>query len=158
MENAVAAITPSPVRRVVAVSILWALGLTVIYLGFSRPPAVFMWQVFLIILGAVALAVGDKLRRATALSLYMTDTVLCDSTGHELCRLDDITGIDRGAFAFKPANGFLLRTSSRQARNWSPGLWWRVGRRIGVGGATSAQQGKFMAEAIALRVASRESD
>lgn len=153
MENAVAMITPSPVRRVISVSILYILGAIVLYLAITKPPAQIVYQVFLLLIGIGAVILGDKMRRATALSLFMTNDALVDSSGREICRLDDIMGIDRGAFAFKPANGFLLRVNKQLGRSWSPGLWWRMGHRIGVGGATSARQGKFMAEAIAMHLA-----
>ncbi len=39
---------------------------------------------------------------------------------------------------------------------WRPGLWWRVGRRIGVGGMTPASQTKFMSEIIAAMIAQRD--
>ncbi len=158
MNNTIAVITPSPARRLVSVSILFGLGIFVLFLTFTRPPSTVMWQIFLILFGLIALVTGEKLRRATLLTILMTDEVLCDSSGQVICQLDDISGIDRGAFAFKPANGFLLRTNTKLGRNWSPGLWWRMGRRIGVGGATSARQGKFMAEAIAMRLAAHQSD
>jgi hypothetical protein len=53
----------------------------------------------------------------------------------------------------KPSNGFTVVMETKQPRAWAPGLWWRVGRRVGVGGVTGASQTKFMAEQIALRLA-----
>jgi len=155
MENQIAIISPSPVRRVISVSILFLLGFMVIYLSLANPPDQAILQVLLLVVGVGAIILGERMRRATALSLILTREALVDSSGRELCRLDQITGIDRGAFAFKPANGFLLRTNTKLGRSWSPGLWWRMGRRIGVGGATPGGQGKFMAEAIATHIALR---
>ena len=72
--------------------------------------------------------------------------------------IDEIESIDRGFFAFKPSNGFLLTTKSPGSRTWQPGLWWRIGRRIGVGGMTPGAQSKSVSEIIAIRVAQRDMD
>ena len=66
--------------------------------------------------------------------------------------------MDRGTFAFKPSNGFLLRTATKQPRLWKPGLYWRMGRRIGVGGITRAAEAKLMADVIAVRLAERQAE
>ena len=155
MDNPIVTITPSPLRRTLSIAILMLLGAVLIYLAFVAPLASVARQIFLIALGIGALILGDKMRRATALSIIMTEDAIIDSSGTVLCRLDDIESIDRGLFAFKPAQGFLLRTKAPLGRHWSPGLWWRVGRRIGVGGATPATQGKFMAEAVAMYISER---
>jgi hypothetical protein len=78
-----------------------------------------------------------------------------DDTGTELCRLDDIVEIERGLALFKPSGGFVLRVKTAGPRSWSPGLWWRAGRRVGVGGATSSRAGKHMADAITGALATR---
>ncbi len=149
MQDIVARISPSPFRRAVAVGILLCLGGLLIYLALSRPPSVLIWQAFLLVTGGLALYLADQVRRATALSIELSDSRIVDSSGRELCRLDEIESIERGAFAFKPSNGFLIRLKSRKSRIWAPGLWWRTGRRIGVGGATPASQAKFMSDMIA---------
>jgi hypothetical protein len=63
--------------------------------------------------------------------------------------------VERGAFAFKPSNGFLVRLDKPLGRGWAPGLWWRLGRLLGVGGVTSASQSKAMAEILSLELARR---
>ncbi len=153
MKNQIAIITPAPVRRAVSFTILFLLGAMLVYLAFTVPGASAVTRTILIAGGITAIVLADKLRRATALSLIMTEDGLYDSTGREICLIAEITGIDRGAFAFKPSNGFLIRTKTRGPRTWAPGLWWRLGRRIGVGGVVPAGQAKFMAEAIAIRLA-----
>ena len=82
----------------------------------------------------------------------LTDTDLRDSDGVVLARLDQIIRVDRGAMAMKPANGFTLVLDARQPFGWAPGMWWRLGRRVGVGGVAVAHQAKFMAEVIAERM------
>ena len=147
-----AVVQASALRRVFAFGVLFALGALVIYTALVQPPAA-IWLVFMIGFGTGALWLAEKMRRATLSVIELTDTEIRDSNGNVLARMDDIIGVDRGAFAFKPSNGFTLKLKTKKPRAWAPGLWWRFGRRVGVGGVTSAGQAKFMAEQIALRIA-----
>jgi hypothetical protein len=98
---------------------------------------------------------GEGMRRATGHGLVLTERELRDSAGTVLARVEDMVSVDRGLFAFKPSNGFLLMTATRAERAWRPGLWWRFGRRIGVGGLAPARQTRAMAEIIATMIARR---
>ena len=80
---------------------------------------------------------------------------LTDDSGAELCRLEEIESVERGFVLLKPSTGFLLTLTEPKPGAWAPGLWWRWGRKIGVGGATSRAAGKMMAEAISLALAAR---
>jgi hypothetical protein len=142
-------------RRVVACGVIYVLGVLLVYLAIAQPPSPVL-MVIVLGLGLGALVLGDKLRRATRRQILMTADAISDSDGTILAMMDDIIGVDRGAFAFKPSNGFTLKLKTKQPRGWAPGLWWRFGRYVGVGGAVSAGQSKFMAEQIALRVAGRD--
>lgn len=152
MENALAIIQPSPARRVVSFVIILGLGGMLVYIALATPPTSLIWRVFLLALGIGALVLADKLRRATQHTIILTEQGLFESSGREICSLKDIKGIDRGTFAFKPSNGFLIHTKEPGPRTWAPGLWWRVGRKIGVGGVTGAGEAKFMSELIALKL------
>lgn len=157
-QDLVARITPSPFRRWLAVSILAILGGLLIYLALSRPPASILWQIFLLVAGALALFLADLVRQATALSIEFSNGRMVDSSGREICTLDEIASIERGAFAFKPSNGFLIHLRTRKPRHWAPGLWWRIGRRVGVGGVTPVSQTKFMSEMIAYELRGKSED
>lgn len=150
-----ATVKASAGRRFLGIGLLGLLGILVIYVAFMTPPS-FGWQVFLVALGITALMVADAMRRSTAHTLELTRTELRDSGGIAIVQVDQIISIDRGAFAFKPSNGFLLRLKSPGARKWRPGLWWRFGRRVGVGGMTPGRQTKYMAEIIAVMLAERD--
>ncbi|MCE8008941.1 hypothetical protein [Aestuariivita sp.] len=151
-----ARIEVSQPRRWFGVGMLLFLGALLIYVALATPPT-FEWQIFLIVTGAGALWIGDKMRRATAGSIEMTDDVIRDHNGGLIARLDEIENVERGFLAFKPSNGFLIKTRTPGPRRWEPGLWWRVGRRIGVGGVTSASQAKIMSDMISARlIMSRE--
>ncbi|MDW3183856.1 hypothetical protein [Roseobacter sp.] len=155
--DVLATVKASAGRRFLGIGLLSVLGVLVIYVAIASPPS-FGWQIFLVALGITALLVADAMRRSTAHVLELTRTELRDSGGVVIADVAEITGIDRGAFAFKPSNGFLLRLKNAGPRNWRPGLWWRVGRRVGVGGMTPGRQTKYMAEIIAVMLAEREAD
>lgn len=153
-QEILATVQASPGRRALGIGSLWLLAGLVLYIAFARPPA-FGWQIFLIALGGLSLWLAELMRRATALRLELTEHELRDSSGQLLARTEDILQLDRGMFAFKPSNGFLIKTGNPGARIWRPGLWWRLGRRIGIGGMTPGSQTKVMAEIIAAMIAQR---
>ena len=144
-------------RRALGMGALMLLGGMMIYVALAGSPEP-VWRVFLLVMGLGALWMADAMRRATAGQIELTGTVLRDSDGTVIATLDEIEAIDRGFFAFKPSNGFLLRTRAPGPRTWRPGLWWRAGRRIGVGGMTPGHQTKYMSEIIATILARRELD
>ena len=154
-QEVLATVQASLPRRFMAISMLCVLAGLVIYIAVATPPAL-GWQIFLIAVGISALMVANAVRISTASVLELTRDELRDTAGIVLVRLDDVTSIDRGAFAFKPSNGFLLRLRTPHSRGWRPGLWWRGGRRIGVGGMTPGGQTKFMADIIAVMLVERE--
>lgn len=149
-----ARVEASQVRRFFAVGVLYILGVLVIYAALAKPPAA-LWLVFMLGLGGLTLWLAERLRRATVNVIELTEHDVRDSSGRVLATMDEITGVERGAFAFKPSNGFTLIVKGRKPRAWVPGLWWRIGNRVGVGGVTSAAQAKFMAEQIAFRLSER---
>ncbi|MEX2517932.1 MAG: hypothetical protein WD969_01215 [Paracoccaceae bacterium] len=96
-------------------------------------------------------------------ALFLTDASivsfdgarLADDSGRVLCTLEEIAQVERGFALFKPSSGFVLTLKAPRERGWSPGLWWRYGRRIGVGGATPSRAGRHMADTITLALSMR---
>lgn len=157
-ENEVlATVRASAGRRFLGLTSLGLLGVLLLYIAFSRPPEI-GWQVFLLTVGGLSIWGAEAMRRATASAVELTPLVLRDADGTLIARIEDIEGLDRGFFAFKPSNGFLMKTGDAPGRVWRPGLWWRVGRRIGVGGMTPASQTKYMSEVLATLMATRDLD
>lgn len=150
-----ASVKASAGRRFLGLGSLYILSLMVIYVAITNPPEL-GWQVFLFALGGGSLWISEMMRRATSHRIELTLEELRDSSGVVLARIDEIASLDRGTFAFKPSNGFLLRLSRKGTRVWRPGLWWQLGSRIGVGGMTPGPQTKFMAEMISAMIAERE--
>ena len=155
-DDVIARIRPTPARRALALLMLFGLGGMLIYLALAAPPAHLGWQVFLLAVGAGALVLGERMRRATSKSVELTEEELRVSDGTVLARMEDIVGLDRGLFAFKPSNGFVVLVAEPGPAAWAPGLWWRIGRRIGIGGVTPSAEGKFAAELIAQHLARRD--
>ena len=154
-DEVLAVVQSSMGRRILGVGSIWVLALLVLYVAIVSPPAP-GWQVFLFVVGGGAIWMAERMRRATSRAIELTRTELRDTGGTVLAAVDQLVSVDRGMFAFKPSNGFLLKTSAKAARSWHPGMWWRMGARIGVGGMTPGHQAKFMAEMISAMIAERE--
>ncbi|WP_092061262.1 hypothetical protein [Poseidonocella pacifica] len=149
-DDVLAIVAPSPVRRALGVGMFFGLGVLLVVIALGQNFGGFGWQAFTLLCGAGALALGEKMRRATRNHVILRPEGLFDAQGREIARLDTIARVERGVFAFKPSNGFTIVTKVPQGANaWAPGLWWRLGRRIGIGGVTPSGQAKFMAEMIA---------
>lgn len=149
-------LTPSPVRRVTAVIVLAAVGGLPIWVLLTAPPAHPGWMLFLLGVGAGMLWLTVRLWQATDRAIVLTRAGLFDSDGTCIAPLSEIAEVDRGVFAFKPSGGFVLRLTRAPGRGWAPGLWWRIGRQLGVGGVTPNAQGRAMAEMIALALSDRD--
>ncbi|MGB0658594.1 MAG: hypothetical protein ACPGNV_00355 [Mangrovicoccus sp.] len=68
--------------------------------------------------------------------------------GDWLCKFDEAEKLERGPFAFKPSNGFLLRLETKKELAWAPGLYWRVRNLVGIGGITPKNQTKAFADMV----------
>lgn len=146
-----AQLAPSPARKTFAAAVLYGLAGFLFLLSVMAPGAM-LARVVLLLCALLSLYVAERQRKTWTQRLILTAEGLVVDDGTEIAKLSEIASVDRGAFAFKPSNGFLLRLKTRHARAWHPGLWWRSGKRVGVGGITSAAEGKFMAERIALLI------
>lgn len=134
-------------RLGLAIALQATLGVMLIYIAITEPPAL-QWQVFLVILGGLCLFLAERTYAARLVSLELTKEGLRDSTGTVVAALDDIKTISRGTFAAKPSQGFTLVLKTKSPARWLPGLWWRAGRRIGIGGVTPGSQTKVMAQIL----------
>lgn len=146
---------PSQPRRVIGVTILAALGVLVMWIALWHPPESFLLRLFLLAMAAAALALAVAMWQATRNGLVLTARELRDTAGERLALVAEMEAIGRGTFAFKPSQGFVLRLATAPGRRWRPGLWWRVGRSLGVGGVTPRVEGRFMAETIDMMIRDR---
>jgi hypothetical protein len=152
-DNAVRArLAAPPARRVVAAGMIAALGALILWIAALHPPAALGWRLFLIAGGAAVLWLAVRLWQATAVVLELTGIELREAGGRRLARIDEIEVVNRGVFALKPSNGFTLVLRAAPGAVWAPGLWWRLGRRVGVGGVTGRFEGRRMADALSFAV------
>ncbi|MFW8634389.1 hypothetical protein [Cribrihabitans pelagius] len=149
-----ATVEASAPRRVMGTVMLGTVGAVLVYVALAVPPAP-LWIVFLLAAGTGALWMAVRLWQATRHRIELTEEELRCSDGTVIAPVAEIEAVDRGVFAFKPSNGFLIRTSTPGPRAWMPGLWWRAGRRIGIGGVTPGAQSKTMSEILAIMIAKR---
>lgn len=156
MQNEVLArVEPSALLRWIGLSVIATLGVLLLWMGVAGAQVHAIWRVVLVALGFLSLVLGVRMHAATAVGLVLTRDGLRDGNGVVLADADEIEGIERGAFAFKPSKGFVLVLKKAKPRAWMPGLWWRWGRRVGVGGVTPGHQTKAMAEAIQTLLSDR---
>ncbi|MCU4653182.1 hypothetical protein N8I71_10085 [Roseibacterium sp. SDUM158016] len=155
-DDVLATINPKPARRWFAVGTTGLLGLILVYIAAAFPPADLAWLAFLVALGAICLWWAWRVWTATAVTLELTRNELRERGGRQLCAVENIDRIDGSAFAFKPAAGFVIHLREPGTRVYAPGLWWRSGRRVAVGGATARAEGKAVAELLNVILAERE--
>lgn len=141
----------APARRALALAVIFGLGGLLLALVFVRPPAP-GWAMFLVALGAGALWLAEAMRRGTRTALLLDRTGLRHEGGALIAAWDQIARIERGVLALKPAGGFTLVLRRRAARGWVPGMWWRLGRQVGVGGILRRPELRALADAIAARL------
>jgi hypothetical protein len=141
-------------RRAIGVGSVAALGAIMVYLSIVQSPGA-GWQFFMIVFAASSFWMAQRMWRATAHRLELTPEGLRSSDGRVLAPMADVVAVDRGVFAFKPSNGFTVKLSRKGSFAWEPGLWWRIGRRVGVGGVTHRTPAKIMAEMMEMRIARR---
>ncbi len=153
-EEVLATVSASAPRRWIGVGMLVAVGALVIYVALASPPQI-GWQVFLLVFGAAALWLAQRMWHVTEDSIELTPSGLRTGSGQVICKVEDIEQVDRSMFAFKPSNGFLIKTRTPAPNAWAPGLWWRLGRRIGIGGMTAATETKFMSEMLSAMLVER---
>ncbi|SLN31402.1 hypothetical protein [Ruegeria meonggei] len=153
-QEVLATIKASGPRRWLGVGMLSVVGGLSIFVALANPPEP-QWVLFLLVVGAAAFWLAYRMWSATNEWIELTETELRTGAGHLIANVEDIETVDRGVFAFKPSNGFLVKTRSSARYHWAPGLWWRLGRRIGIGGMTAAAENKFMSEILSAMIASR---
>ena len=141
----------SPIRRILALFAMGFLGILLLYLAITTEMS-FLYRVFLVLVAAGFLWTTRAMRRGTDQPIELRSTGLFLADGSILALIEDICKVERGVFAFKPSNGFVVTLNRKFERAWVPGLYWRMGSKIGVGGVTSPAQAKSMADALAALI------
>jgi hypothetical protein len=155
MDEVLLKVRASPARLWFGVISQAALGTLLLWIALAQPPAELGWRVVLLVVGGAAFWGAVRLRRIGAREIILTRTEVADSKAGVVFRIDEVTRVSRGVFAFKPARGFAVLLARPGPWSWAPGLWWRVGRRVGVGGMMTAAESKLLAEVVDALVAER---
>lgn len=147
-DEILATLEASAPRRWFGVSSLGGLAVVIGYVAATEPPESFALLCFL---GGFSLASGLlawKMWSATGLSLVLTREGLHDSGGRLIFETANLAGVEKGIFAFKPSNGFLVKLRERETMGWAPGMWWRLGKMVGIGGIAPGPQARMMADLL----------
>jgi len=94
-DGVIAVAAASPGRRLAACTVIYLLGILLIYLAFAEPPALPL-LILIVAFGGAVLLLGDTLRRATRTQLVLRPEGLFDDAGTMLAEMDEIVSIDRG--------------------------------------------------------------
>ena len=144
-DDIILSIQPSMGRRLLGSLCLAALGAVMLPLVLRASG---IWSLFFLLLAILVLLAALRLWQATADKIVLTRDELKTGTGRVLTRVSNVKGVDRGVFAFKPSNGFLVQLHQPCGAGWAPGLFWQRGRMIGVGGVLPGGQSRAMAELL----------
>ena len=141
---------PTPARTATGIGVMVALAALLLRAALGQGP---LSQAAMIAVAVAALALALSLWRGRGDSLHWTAQGLVDGQGRVIAARHAIARVDRSPLSLKPSNGFNLAMKGPQPRTWQPGLYWCLGRRIGIGGLTPPGVAKAMADRIALDTA-----
>ena len=115
----------------------------------------FVHKLILVGVAAAVLWMARTMQRGTRGHIELRETGLYFEDGRILAAMDDILRVERGVFAFKPSNGFVVTLQNKTERAWIPGLYWKFGTRVGIGGVTAPSEAKFMSDSLAVLLEER---
>ena len=147
-------IYPSPIRRWMALLALVGLAAVLFALAIRDIPD--LWRLIFVAIAVAVLWTGNNLRNSTLRGLVLTKKGLATNDGLMLAPLENIEKVERGVFAFKPSNGFLVKLKTSGENSWALGLWWKFGRNLGVGGTLSRGQSRNMADLMTALILERD--
>ena len=148
-DDVLISIAPSPSRRWMGVISLGGVGVLLLALVFEVDGAM---RLLFLAMALSAFWFADLMRRATEDAIELTREELRTRSGRRLARVTNVAGVERGAFAFKPSHGFLVKLKEPEGRGWAPGLFWQRGRLLGVGGVIGGGETRAMADILAALV------
>ncbi|MDE0111848.1 MAG: hypothetical protein OXI87_06855 [Albidovulum sp.] len=140
---------PSPSRALIGAFMLVLLAGFLFYIGFGDTSTHLASRVAIPALGIASLYSAFRIYSVSQDKILLTRDALRTRDGTLVANVGNIERVETGLLAMKPSNGFLVVLKEPMRRAWYPGLWWRFGKRIGIGGITSKHGGKVMAGAIA---------
>lgn len=157
MSEAQLELRAAKVRRVIACGVLVAIGAMFWWSGMLGGDQTGAARALMVGIGALWFWGAWELWRGTGRAVFLTDSGLVDSNGVVIAPFDSILAVERGMISMKPSHGMLLKLSHAGPVKWVPGLWWRLGARVGIGGLTPKNATRLFADALELRLAEKDS-
>ena len=136
----------APWRRAVALVTLAPIAVLLVRQAVGLP---LVGQALCLALAALLGWAVATLWRARTNALTWDGEVLSDRFGTLRIPRASIVAVDTGAISLRPSQGFTLHLDRPIPRGWSPGLWWSLGRTVGVGGLTERRETRALAQRIA---------
>ena len=88
------------------------------------------------------------LKRYSKIGFLINQSGLFNIDGSVICKIDDIERIDVSPYTFKSANGFIVILKTKSSFKSIPGLYWRLGKRLSIGGLVSKNESKFLSQTL----------
>ena len=150
MSDVILKIKPSAGRRIFGIIILCLVAVIMMNYAFGDKAQSIVLRFILLLMAVVFLWQAQANLRFIGAALILKREGLFDDQGALICSLSNINQIDRGWISFKPSNGLLVRMHKPMALKWSPGLYWRFGKSLGIGGMVSPVLTKEMSDKLLL--------
>ena len=113
-DSVIARLKASTVRRGFALFVMMLLGFLLLYLT-ATIDAGFVHKAFLVGIAAAVLWMARAMQRGTKGHIELRASGLYFEDGRVLAAMDDILRVERGVFAFKPSNGFVVTLQNKTA-------------------------------------------
>ena len=88
------------------------------------------------------------LKRYSKVGFLINQSGLFNLDGSIICEIGDIERIDVSPYTFKSANGFIVILKTKSSFKSIPGLYWRLGNRLSIGGLVSKNESKFLSQTL----------
>ncbi len=151
-----ARITPSPARRIVTTLLLLVIGGLLIDSSFANMSQV-TFAALTFLFGMLSIGLAFMMYAYTRHSIELHPQSVKSSDGTVLAEFENISGIEIGMLAFKPASGCTIKLHNSMPAVWRVGLWWRYGRMVGIGGCTPKGEVKQFATLLQAQLLNKSS-
>ena len=155
MKNIILKLKPNRGRRIFGVVVLTVCGIFLLFYTLFAAQGGLFFRVVALLIGALFLWQAQWNLRVSNTTIILTKEGLYTANGDLICRVSNMLEIDNGWFSFKPSNGFLVRLYEAEDPKWARGLYWRIGKRLGVGGAIAPAEVKALSAQLSLLIRER---
>ncbi len=105
---------------------------------------------FFLILLTIVLGIWLKrfLKKFSKIGFLINELGIFNLDESIICKIENIKKIDVSPYTFKSANGFIIFQKTKGSFKIVPGLYWRAGKRISIGGLISKNESKFLSSTL----------